>query len=235
MRRSRCLLTAMGVLLFATACQRGADEPSPANPDTAAAGAAAASSTEQATANVTLRWSNAVVWSGDLNSCRQGETAATRECLVKAMQAGGASADAVTAAEQLSSAGELAYVTAWHDQDGVGVATVNYPFRANTNEGTRLIDASGKRIDVDNLQLDDTLRADPGVQALLTTDPQATPFAPAQAAGSAPLDGGGVRLLYRTPLRECHACVDVGTVQIGYDFDAKRNFIAQQAVPSALK
>ena len=229
MRRSRCLFIAVGVVLIATACQR---EPTNAAPDAAPAGTANTPAA-QSPANGTLRWSNAVVWSGDLNACRQGETAATRECLMKAMLAGGASDDAVTAAEQLSSAGELAHVVAWHDQDGVGVATVNYPFRANTNEGTRLIDASGKRIDVDNVQLDDTLRADPAVQALLATDPQATPFAPAQAAGTAPLDGGGVRLLYRTPLRECHACPDLGSVQMGYDFDAKRNFIAQQLVPVA--
>ncbi|MFL9584356.1 hypothetical protein [Stenotrophomonas sp. AB1(2024)] len=235
MRRSCSLLSVLGFILLTSACQRGPSEPAAATADPSASGAAATAPAGQAPANGTLRWSNAVVWSGDLNSCRQGEAAATRECLVKAMRGAGASADAIAAAEQLSSGGELAFVSAWHEQDGIGVATVTYPFRANTNEGTRLIDASGKRIDVDNVQLDDTLRADPGVQALLTTDPQATPFAPAQAAGSAPLDGGGVRLLYRTPLRECHACVDVGTVQIGYDFDAKRNFIAQQAVPSALK
>jgi hypothetical protein len=235
MRRSRRLLSAVSVILIVAACQREPTETGTAGSDTAAPSTGTDSSAGQAPANGTLHWSNAVVWSGDLNSCRQGEASATRECLVQAMRGAGASADAIAAAEQLSSGGELAFVSAWHEQDGIGVATVTYPFRANTNEGTRLIDASGKRIDVDNVQLDDTLRADPGVQALLTTDPQATPFAPAQAAGSAPLDGGGVRLLYRTPLRECHACVDVGTVQIGYDFDAKRNFIAQQAVPSALK
>ena len=226
MRCSRLLLPALGLALL-TACQGRSPEPgsAPAKDD--------AASVDKAAGDGKLRWSEAVVWDGDLNACRQGETAATRECLVKAMLAGGASDDAVTAAEQLSSAGELAHVVAWHDQDGVGVATVNYPFRANTNEGTRLIDASGKRIDVDNVQLDDTLRADPAVQALLATDPQATPFAPAQAACTAPRDGGGVRLLYRTPLRECHACPDLGSVQMGYDFDAKRNFIAQQLVPAA--
>lgn len=98
------------------------------------------------------------------------------------------------------------------------MATAAYPFRANTNEGTRLIDVGGKRIDVDTVQLDDTMRADPGVQALLKVHPQAMPFAPAQAAGS-------------TPLRDCHACANAGHVQIGYDFDAKRNFIGQQVVP----
>jgi hypothetical protein len=228
MRRSRCLFPVLGLLVLATACQRSpsdaAEAPAPA--------AATDTPAPSAAANANLRWSNAVVWSGDLNSCRQGEAAATRECLIAAMRSAGANADAIAAAEQLSSGGELAYASAWHDQDGIGVATVTYPFRANTNEGTRLIDASGKRIDVDNVQLDDTLRADPGVQALLATDPQAMPFAPAQAAASTPLDGGGVRLLYRTPLRECHACADVGTVQIGYDFDAQRNFIGQQVVPA---
>ncbi len=37
---------------------------------------------------------------------------------------------------------------------------------------------------------------------------------------------------YRTPLRDCHACPDVGQLQIAYDFDAKRNFIGQQVVPA---
>lgn len=226
MRRSRCLLpAALGVALLA-ACQNGPAEPTNPRP-TAMPGA------QKMAADATLRWSTAVVWHGDLNSCRQGEAAATRGCLIKAMQAGGASPDAVTAAEQLSSAGELAFVTAWHEQQGVGVATVAYPFRANTNEGTRLTDAAGKRIDVDTVQLDDTLRADPGVQAVLQAHPQAIPFAPAQAAGSIPLDGGGVRMVYRTPLRECHACADVGQIQIGYDFDGTRHFIGQTVVPVA--
>lgn len=228
MRRSRQLLPVLCLILSVSACQRGPSEPGAATAEPTAPDAAATAPSAQTPANGSLRWSDAVVWNGDLNSCRQGEAAATRECLVKAMRDAGANADAIAAAEQLSSGGELAFASAWHEQDGIGVATVTYPFRANTNEGTRLIDASGKRIDVDNVQLDDTLRADPSVQAALKTDPQAMPFAPAQAAGSAPLDGGGVRLLYRTPLRECHACADVGAVQMGYDFDAQRNFIGQQ-------
>ena len=226
MRRSRLLLPAL-LLLALAACQGRAPEPGkdPANSDTAPTGKTAADGT--------LRWSEAVVWDGDLNACRQGENAATRDCLRDAMRAGGASADAIAAAEQLSTGGELAYVTAWHEHDGLGVATVEYPFRANTNEGTRLVDVAGKRVDVDALQLDDALRADPAVQALLAAHPQATPFAPAQAAGTVALDGGGIRLLYRTPLRDCHACADVGQLQIGYDFDGKRNFIGQQVVPAA--
>ncbi|AWH54602.1 hypothetical protein C1924_16150 [Stenotrophomonas sp. ESTM1D_MKCIP4_1] len=225
MRRSRLLLPALGLALL-TACQG-----QPPEPGKDAAGTDAPATNKAADGS--LRWSESVVWDGDLNACRQGENNATRDCLAEAMKSGGASADAVAAAEQLSTGGELAYVTAWHEHDGLGVATVEYPFRANTNEGTRLVDAGGKRIDVDAVQLDDTLRADPSVQAVLAAHPQATPFAPAQASGTAPLDGGGIRLLYRTPLRDCHACPDVGQLQIGYDFDGKRNFIGQQVVPAA--
>lgn len=204
--------------------------PRPADADASERAASPATARDAATATA-LAWSASVAWDGDLNACRQGADAATRECLLDAMRSGGASNDAVTAAGQLSSAGELAYVSAWHEQEGVGVATVTYPFRANTNEGTRLIDARGHRIDVDADPMAGEAAADPAVQALAAAHPGATPFPPAQAAGTSPLEDGGVRLLYRTPLRECHACADVAQIQQAYDFDAQRNFIGSQVVP----
>ena len=220
MRRSFLPLSVLGLTLL-TACQDRSPESGKPATDNA---------TTQAAAGHTLHWSEAVVWDGNLNACRQGNQAATRECLSDAMRADGASADAVAAAQQLSSDGDLAYVSAWHAHGGLGVATVEYPFRANTNQGTRLLDAQGKRIDVDALQFDDALRADPALKAILEAHPQATPFAPAQSAGTSPLEGGGIRLLYRTPLRDCHACAEVGQLQIGYDFDGQRNFIGQHVV-----
>ena len=122
MRRSRLLLPALGLALL-TACQGRSPEPGKEPP------AGDAPSAEKAAADGKMRWSEAVVWDGDLNACRQGENAATRDCLRDAMRAGGASTDAITAAEQLSSGGELAYVTAWHENEGLGIATVEYPFR----------------------------------------------------------------------------------------------------------
>jgi len=79
MRRSRLLLPALGLAL----------PPNPAR----APPAGDTPSAEKAAADGKLRWSEAVVWDGDLNACRQGENAATRECLRDAMRAGGASAD----------------------------------------------------------------------------------------------------------------------------------------------
>lgn len=177
------------------------------------------------------RWDASVVWEGDLNACRQGDAAVSRDCLLQAMRQGQASAAALAAAEQLSSGGELAYVSSFHDYQGVGVATVTYPFRANTNEGTRLIDSRGQRIDVDADPIAGDTAADPALAALLQAHPGTTAFAPAQAAGSTPTEGGGMRLLYRTPLRQCHACADAAQVQVGYDFDAQRRFVGKAVVP----
>lgn len=223
------LFAALACTALLVACRQD-PAPEPAG-DAAPAQGAAPASAEDAAATTALAWGKSVAWDGDLNACRQGTEAATRECLLDAMRSGGASQEAVTAASQLSSAGELAYVSAWHEQDGIGVATATWPFRANTNQGTRLIDAKGQRIDVDADPLAGDAAADPAVQALAAAHPGAAPFPPAQAAGTSPLEGGGISLLYRTPLRECHACADVAHVQQAYDFDAQRTFIGSRVVP----
>lgn len=208
-------------------CQDRSPQPAP----DAAAEAAATPPAGAATVNAAVRWDASVVWEGDLNACRQSESAASRSCLLDAMRAGHARPAALAAAEQVSSGGELAYVSAFHDDMGVGVATVSYPFRANTNEGTRLIDAQGQRIDVDADPTTGDTGTDATLVALLQAHPGTTPFAPAQAAGSTPVEGGGIRLLYRTPLRQCHACADVAQVQIGYEFDAQRRFVGKAVMP----
>lgn len=181
------------------------------------------------------RWTHDVAWDGDLAPCRQGQAQPSRDCLYDVMRAAGASEAAVAAATQLSSAGELAYVTGWQEQDGIGVAAVRYPFRANSNQGTRLVDANGRRIDVDALPAASPEEGDPILRAALQAHPGALPFAPASAAGRTVLQGGGVRLVYSTPLRQCHACPDVGELRMAYDFDAEGRFIGQQPLPAAAR
>lgn len=227
MRFTPGLLLPLACATMISACQ----DRSPAEPSPPAATDAGATRATPASAGTAPRWDASVVWSGDLNACRRDANAATRECLLDSMRASQASPAAIDAAAQLSSAGELAFVSAWHELDGIGVATVVYPFRANTNEGTRLIDSQGKRIDVDADPSTGDTAVDPALQALLQAHPGTTPFAPAQSAGSTALEGGGVRLLYITPLRECHACADVAKIQISYDFDAERRFISRQLQP----
>jgi hypothetical protein len=56
------------------------------------------------------------------------------------------------------------------------------------------------------------------------------PFAPAQAVGSEVLPDGGVRLRFDVPMRTCHACEDVGTLELGYDFDADRRYEGRSVI-----
>lgn len=168
------------------------------------------------------------VWTGSTESCRTD--AAADNCLLQVMRSSGASPAALTAASTLSAQGKPGYVSAWRDVEGIGVATLEFPFRANTNEGTWLVDANGQAIDVDEEVLDDTARGSDAYKAFASRHPDSGPFAPALAAGTEALPDGGVRLRFTTPLRSCHACADDGQVTIGYDFDSKRSFKGKQLI-----
>ena len=169
------------------------------------------------------------VWQGSLDTCRDATTAADA-CLIDTLRASGASLTAINVARNLSAQGKPGYISAWRSVEGVGVATLEFPFRANTNQGTWLVDAAGKTVDVDEEVLDAGVRNLPEYKAFIDRHPDASPFAPAEASGSDALPDGGVRLRYTTPLRNCHACADEGHVTIGYDFDAKRSFKGKQLV-----
>ncbi|MGH8054489.1 MAG: hypothetical protein ACREP4_11290 [Stenotrophomonas sp.] len=169
------------------------------------------------------------VWQGSLDACRDA-TAAADVCLINTLRSNGASPAAVNAARTLAAQGKPGYVSAWQSVEGVGVATLEFPFRANTNEGTWLVDATGKTVDVDELVLDENVRDLPEYKAFIDAHPDASPFAPAEASGSDALPDGGVRLRYTTPLRSCHACADEGHVTLAYYFDSKRSFKGKQLV-----
>ena len=166
------------------------------------------------------------VWTGSTESCRTD--AAADNCLLQVMRSGGASPAALTAASTLSAQGKPGYVSAWQNVEGIGVATLELPFRANTNEGTWLVDANGHAVDVDEEVLDDAARGSDAYKAFASKYPDSGPFAPALAAGTEALPDGGVRLRFTTPLRNCHACADDGQVTIGYDFDSTRSFKGKQ-------
>ncbi|WP_269792077.1 hypothetical protein [Stenotrophomonas sp. Iso1] len=169
------------------------------------------------------------VWQGSLDACRDATTAADA-CLINILRTRGASPSAINAARTLSAQGKPGYISAWQPVEGVGVATLEFPFRANTNQGIWLVDAAGKTVDVDEEVLDAGVRNLPEYKAFIDKHPDASPFAPAEASGSDALPDGGVRLRFTTPLRSCHACADEGHVTIGYDFDTKRSFKGKQLV-----
>ncbi|TKS52747.1 hypothetical protein E4582_10900 [Luteimonas yindakuii] len=167
------------------------------------------------------------VWNGPVDACRQDATAIDT-CLLDAMRASDATPAAIAASERLRGRGEAGYVSAWDERDGVGIATIEYPFRAHTNHGTWLVDRDGRPTDVDSLA--DSALSVPSIEAFLSAHPDAHPFAPAEFAERRALPDGGVRLVYATAMRSCHACAVLGRLQVAYDFDGERDFAGQQVL-----
>lgn len=170
------------------------------------------------------------VWQGDLATCRTGN-ADVDDCLLSTMRAAGASPDAMAASSRLIAVDNPGHVSGWREVEGVGHAEITYPFRANTNQGLWLVDADGRAVDVDdNVLPAGAVRLRGALKPFLDAHPDAMPFAPARAVGSEALPEGGVRLRFDVPMRTCHACADVGTLELGYDFDADRRYEGRSVI-----
>ena len=140
------------------------------------------------------------------------------------MRKGGASAGSIAFTQRLIAADSPGYVSAWKQAGPIGIATVAYPFRANTNQGSWLVPSAGDPIDVDAYQLSagDKQRAD--YKAVIADNPDAFPVPPGTIAlGRTP--AGNVRILVTTPTAVCHACAPGASIVVGYDFDAEGHFL----------
>ena len=168
------------------------------------------------------------VWNGPVEACRAEAAGPGDTCLVEAMRADDASPAAIAIAERLRGRGEAGHISAWQERDGIGIATVAYPFRANTNQGTWLVDSEGTPVDVDALA--DSALSVPSIEAFRAAHPDAHPFAPSEFVDSETRADGGVRFVYATPMRSCHACDTLGRIRVAYDFDSERQFAGQQVL-----
>lgn len=166
------------------------------------------------------------VWSGaGLDVCRaRGDARAVADCLVDQMRKGGASAASITFTQKQIAANDPGYVSAWKQAGPVGIATVTYPFRANTNEGTVLVPTAGDPIAVDAYELTAADKARADYRAAQAEHPDAFPVPPG-AVSTAKGPNGGVRILVTTQTAVCHACASAGTIIVGYDFDAAGHFL----------
>ncbi|PKV44254.1 hypothetical protein CLU92_1590 [Janthinobacterium sp. 61] len=155
-----------------------------------------------------------------LSACRSEQShSAPDVCLLRTMQRSGARPQALAAARMLVKANKAGFISAWRPLGKAALATVTYPFRANTNEGSLLIGSDGAAIDVDEDTVREEDRATPAWRAFAAAHPDAVPFAPADFVGSTATDDGGQRLLFSTPLKSCHACADDGALLIAYTVD----------------
>ncbi len=155
-----------------------------------------------------------------LSACRSDESPTAPDvCLLRTMQRSGARPQAIAAAKMLVKANKAGFISAWRPLGKAALATVTYPFRANTNEGTLLIGSDGAAIDVDEGSVSEEDRATPAWRAFAAAHPDAVPFAPADFIGSTATGEGGQRLLFSTPLKSCHACADDGALLVAYTLD----------------
>ena len=155
-----------------------------------------------------------------LSACRSEQShTAPDVCLLRTMERSGARPQAIAAARMLVKADKAGFISAWRPLGKAALATVTYPFRANTNEGTLLIGSDGVAIDVDEGSVREEDRATAAWRAFVAAHPDAVPFAPADFVGSTATDDGGQRLLFSTPLKSCHACAEDGALLVAYTLD----------------
>ncbi|MGK5035602.1 hypothetical protein [Janthinobacterium sp. LB3P118] len=155
-----------------------------------------------------------------LSACRSEQSPSAPDvCMLRTMQRAGARPQAIAAARMLVKANKAGFISAWRPLGKVALATVTYPFRANTNEGSLLIGSDGAAIDVDDDSVREEDRTTPAWHAFSAAHPDAVPFAPADFIGSTATQDGGQRLLFSTPLKSCHACADDGALLVAYTVD----------------
>ncbi|MDB5736391.1 MAG: hypothetical protein JWO65_59 [Sphingomonas bacterium] len=166
------------------------------------------------------------VWSTtDLDACRAKPGATSIDaCLVATMKRTGATPASIAFTQRLIAKNMTGYISGWKQAGPIGIATITYPFRANTNEGTVLIPVGGDPIDVDAYQLGSADKARADYRAAQAVHPNAFPVPPGEVTiGKGP--SGSLRILVTTPTADCHACAPNGSVVVGYDFDPAGHFL----------
>ena len=156
------------------------------------------------------------------------------DCFVAQMQKSGASPQAVAFTKLTENMG---YLRDFREAGRVDVAYVNYPFRANENQGCLLVNGDPPVIDVDDTSAipNDDLVKNAQYAELTRKYPAVTIF-PGDRNGTAypsaeRLADSGQRFVvtYRL-LNGCHACERIGDVSFAFDFDRTGKFLGRKFV-----
>ncbi len=166
-------------------------------------------------------WSPSPAAVAAMRACASRPGADARSCLHDAMRAGGASSAALAFSAGLDGAG---YLKRFQERGRVDVAHVRYPFRANANDGVLLVSASTAPVDVSSPGLIAPLDADPRMAPVRREQPQASIWATDPGNPGVKEHDGGDRVVFAFPVRTCHACADLATAFVAYDFGADGAF-----------
>ena len=149
-------------------------------------------------------------------------------CFAGQMKVAGASAGALAFTHLLDNNGCM---TAFRPLRNVGAAAVNYPFRANENDGLYLVNGEPAAIDIDALQKLPTgqMKADAGYAEMLKQHPKATLWPGDRSSPNAllalPLPDGSEQWVAGYRVQDgCHACAVLGQAFFRFSFDRKGKF-----------
>lgn len=156
------------------------------------------------------------------------------ECFANGMQKSGASPQAVSFTNKIDNTG---YMRDFRRTGQVSIAYVNFPFRANENQGAYLVNGTPSLIDIDNQKLlaQGEMEKNPVYVGLAKKYSEILIFPGARSGTNYPavekLPRGGQRFIVDYNLRnECHACVQVGTAKFAFNFDAAGKFLGTRLV-----
>lgn len=163
--------------------------------------------------------------------CSAGDSANLEACFLAAMKNQGAPNSAIAFAQSMSGRGPI-YLKFFRHTGKVSVGYFEYVFRANELEGVALVNGSPSPIDVDDPQYltRAMLAQNPGYQQLAAKYPNISSWPGDRTDQSLPemreRNFGGQQALVRYVLKDgCHACANIGTARVAFDFDATGKFI----------
>ncbi len=179
--------------------------------------------------------------------CGAADPTHIERCFLNEMKGAGASPKALAFAESLATSLGVVYLRAFRSEGRVDVAYIEYAFRANEMEGVLLVNGDPSLIDVDDESFtqDVELKKNSAYASLAEQYPHISVWPGDRFHSDLPMvtsTGWGTKIfLVQYVLRDgCHACAEIGTVTMAFNFDTQGNFqsarvskVASSAAPQA--
>lgn len=163
--------------------------------------------------------------------CGEADATHIERCFLNEMKAAGASAEALAFAENLATSLGVVYLRAFRHVERVDVAYIEYAFRANELEGVLLVNGNPTPIDVDDdrFTIDAEIRKNAAYAALAEQYPRISVWPGDRIDSKLPtvtsIGWGTQSFLVQYTLRDgCHACTEIGTATLAFNFDTQGNF-----------
>ncbi len=164
------------------------------------------------------------------NQCGAGNAADIQSCFIAAMKNQGAPNTAIAFAQSMAASGQI-YLKAFRKTGAVSIGYFEYVFRANETEGVVIVNGDPSPIDVDDPQYltHDMLAANATYQQLAGKYPNISSWPGDRTNPAQPevreRNSGGEQVLVRYLLKDgCHACANIGSARVAFNFSASGKF-----------